>query len=173
MKLLYLNHLNTEKTKVELDGYENEYNKLKRVYDLKYNDVYSRISLIVKGEGAATESQNENGIPEFWSTAIKNSKYFPTNQKDSEILKHLINIKLIYIDETTASYKIEFEFAPNEFFTETVLTKSFFFDAKTEELSKIAGCQISWISADKNPGFKKVKKSTKGKKNKKRCQRRS
>jgi len=169
--------LNQEKSKTELEGYEKEYTFMKSGYDAKYIEVYNHMSAVVKGETqpdikstekelyAITDSTEttEVGVPLYWGTAIKNSKYYPTNEKDDEILKHLIDIRLTYLDKF--NYKIDFEFKPNEFFTDVILTKTFIFDEKTEEIEKSTGTNVHWASADKNPKIKiTTKKIKKGKK---------
>lgn len=55
-------------------------------------------------------------------------------------------------------FTIEFEFAPNEYFTDTLLTKSYFFNDETDEVQKTVGSQIHWTSEDKNPRIKKTTK---------------
>ena len=62
------------------------------------------------------------------------------------------------------NFTLEFEFSANEFFTQTVLTKTYFYDATSEEVEKTTGCQINWSSQEKNPRVEiKTKKVKKGK----------
>jgi len=110
---------------------------------------------------------NEEGIPDYWYKCLKNSKYFPDNEKDDKILLHLKDVRIKSSPESTNTldFILEFEFSANEFFTETILTKTYIYDAKTEEIEKTIGTEISWTSKDKNPRIKiSNKKTKKGKK---------
>jgi len=177
-KMFYLANLNKEKGDLESSGYEKEYNDMKKGYDAKYREIYEQVAVIVNGDknaelnetestkysiNSSTES-TEKGIADFWSLAIKNSKYFPKNTKDEEILKHLKEIKLIPLDGNEMNYKIDFDFSPNDFFTETLLSKTFLFNANTEEIEKSTGTQIHWTSQDKNPQIKVTTKKVKKRK---------
>lgn len=161
------------------ESYEKEFQTLKSGFDVKYRECYDQISAIVKGEvttpqisaeektkyGITEGNEGEAGIPDYWMTAIKNSNYLMINEKDEEILKFLKDCRMKQADPSKADFTVEFEFAPNDFFSETVLTKTYFFDEKTEELTKTQGCPISWKSQDKNPRIKvATKKVKKGKK---------
>jgi nucleosome assembly protein 1-like 1 len=96
---------------------------------------------------------------------LKNSNYLPVNEKDEKVLSHLKDIRYKLLGtENTCDFVIEFEFNPNEYFPQTLLTKSYFFN-KDEEIEKTQGCQIGWVSNDKNPRIKiSTKKVKKGKK---------
>lgn len=112
---------------------------------------------------SATDS--EKGIADFWLNVVKNSKYFICNEKDEEVLKHLIDVRLILDDPYPLNFKAEFEFSANQFFSESVLSKSYIYDEKTGEIEKMTGSQITWSSQEKNPRVKVVnKKIKKGKK---------
>ncbi|ERL94468.1 hypothetical protein D910_11745 [Dendroctonus ponderosae] len=70
------------------------------------------------------------------------------------------------------SFKLEFYFTPNEFFTDTVLTKEYFmkcvpeeddpFSFEGPEIFKCIGCTINW-NKGKNPTIKTIKKKQKHK----------
>src|ERR1700733_10261911 len=67
------------------------------------------------------------GVPEFWLTAMKNMIALADliTAKDEEVLRHLTDVRLSYLD--VPGFRLEFEFAENEFFTNKVLTKSYFY----------------------------------------------
>jgi len=69
------------------------------------------------------------GIPEFWLTALKNHSIIgeQITEKDEEALKHLTDIKLEYLDTKQAGFKLLFSFSPNEFFEDSVLTKTYYY----------------------------------------------
>lgn len=95
---------------------------------------------------------------------MKNSSYFPLNQKDEKILAHLKDIKLKVDDANNRNFTIEFVFAENEYFTPNVLSKTFFFNPENEDFEKTVGTTIIWSSQEKNPTIEvKTKKVKKGK----------
>lgn len=46
-------------------------------------------------------------------------------EKDEEALKHLVDIRMAYFDKP--GFRLDFEFSPNDFFTNTILTKTYFY----------------------------------------------
>jgi nucleosome assembly protein 1-like 1 len=164
---------------IEDTGFETEYSELKYKYDTQYFVLYNEISKIVRGESSpaitseeaerygldtAAEVTNE-GIPDYWRKVLKNSNYFTINEKDELILEFLRDVRLVPIEGKKLDFTMEFEFRPNEYFTNTLLTKSFFHDSKTDDVEKTVGSSITWASQDKNPRIAiKNKKVKKGKK---------
>jgi hypothetical protein len=149
---------------------------MKNHHDTIYREYYAAISKIVKGEelppltpeeitkyGINPGVDEEKCIPGYWKAALTNSKFFLINDKDEKILEHLIDIRIKPTD-SILNFMVEFEFSPNSFFSESVLTKMYYYDEKTEEIVKTTGCQIHWSSQDINPRVKKVTKSVKSKK---------
>ncbi|KAF9354470.1 hypothetical protein BGX26_007691 [Mortierella sp. AD094] len=67
------------------------------------------------------------GIPEFWLTALKSHPQFADiiTEKDEEALKHLVDIRLSYFDKP--GFRLDFEFSPNDFFTNTTLAKTYYY----------------------------------------------
>lgn len=81
-----------------------------------------------KEEEETTTSSDVKGVPEFWLTAMKNMIALANliTSKDEEVLRHLTDIRLSYLD--VPGFRLEFVFAAeNEFFTDKVLTKSYFY----------------------------------------------
>ncbi len=151
---------------------------MKSGYDAQYREIYAEISKLVKGETnpsptpeertkyeIGSEAPNsEQGIPDYWSTALINSAYFPVNPKDEKVLAHLKDVRMKIDEANKKNFTLEFEFSENEFFTPLLLTKSFFYNAETDEIEKTQGCQINWTSQEKNPRVEvKTKKIKKGK----------
>ncbi|KAJ1991025.1 histone chaperone [Dimargaris cristalligena] len=68
------------------------------------------------------------GVPEFWLTCMKNHGQIDEliSDRDQEALKHLTDITLEYLEDEHA-FRLVFTFAPNEFFTNTKLTKTYFY----------------------------------------------
>ncbi|EMC96964.1 hypothetical protein BAUCODRAFT_147155 [Baudoinia panamericana UAMH 10762] len=75
-----------------------------------------------KDEAAA----NAKGIPEFWLSAMKNSSLAETiTDRDEEALKHLVDIRMEYLDRP--GFRLIFEFAQNEFFSNKTLSKTYYY----------------------------------------------
>lgn len=94
------------------------------------------------------------GIPNFWLDVLKmDEEIGKTIQKEDEnALKHLIDIKVNIKDDL--SYELNFYFEPNEFFENSVLTKTYFVKCELDEefpfsfdgpeIHKTNGCEIRW-----------------------------
>ena len=131
------------------------------------------MSRLIKGETNANLTDEEMkkynitsdvtpaAIPNYWMTAFKNSGYFVLNEKDEEILKHLKDVRL-QLDNKT-NFTIFFDFEPNEFFSQTTLSKSYEYDQSSYELIKTKASTITGNGADKNPKVKKTTKKIKSK----------
>lgn len=80
-----------------------------------------------KGEKPAESNENVNGIPEFWLSAMKNqiSLAEMITDRDEQALKHLIDIRMEYLDKP--GFRLIFEFAENEFFTNKTITKTYYY----------------------------------------------
>ena len=132
----------------------------------------------VKAEAEEVESphgfdENTKGIPEFWLTIFKNVEVIGENiqEHDEPILAHLTDLK-IKNSLKPKGFTLEFHFSPNEFFTNSVLTKHY--DLKCEvdpedpfsfegaEISKCKGCEINWKKG-KNVTVRQVTKKQKHK----------
>lgn len=63
------------------------------------------------------------GIPDFWLTIFKNTEIMSdmVQPHDEPLLKQLTDIKIKYDEDL--SYTLEFVFGPNDYFTDSVLTK--------------------------------------------------
>lgn len=88
----------------------------------------------VEGEGASAQPEkqpdvpdNVAGIPEFWLSAMKNqiSLAEMITDRDEAALKHVTDIRMEYLDKP--GFRLIFEFASNEFFTNKTITKTYFY----------------------------------------------
>jgi nucleosome assembly protein 1-like 1 len=75
-------------------------------------------------------------------------------EKDEEALKHLIDIRLEYLDTKQAGFKLLFVFEENEFFEDTVLEKTYYYQEEVGYggdfvYDKAVGHEIKW-KADKD-----------------------
>ncbi|KAI1662991.1 nucleosome assembly protein [Daldinia decipiens] len=82
-----------------------------------------------KGEEKATSETAElvKGIPEFWLSAMKNqiSLAEMITDRDEAALRYLTDIRMEYLDKP--GFRLIFEFAENEFFTNKTITKTYFY----------------------------------------------
>ena len=115
------------------------------------------------------------GIPDFWLTVFQNANdtvlHGMVEQIDEPILKHLQDVT-VNLPDTNTGFSLNFHFAPNDFFSNPVLTKEYSLrndyqeDDPLEydgpEVIKAKGCAIDW-KPGKNPGVKIIQKKQKPK----------
>ena len=90
-------------------------------------DTETVVDTTTKEEEETPATDAPKGVPEFWLTAMKNMIALADliTSKDEEVLRHLTDVRLSYLD--VPGFRLEFEFAANDFFTDKVLTKSYFY----------------------------------------------
>ncbi|ODQ64960.1 NAP-domain-containing protein [Nadsonia fulvescens var. elongata DSM 6958] len=124
--------------------------------DFESDEEESRIEEIEDEEQEQGEEQELLvGIPEFWLTALRNFPNFSESitERDEQALRNLVDIRMSYLDKP--GFRLEFEFTPNMFFTNTVLTKTYYY---REEIayggdylySHAEGDVINWTSPELN-----------------------
>ena len=141
-----------EHSKLEAE-FQEEVLQLEKRFFAKFTPLYEKRSKIVNGEAEPTEEEVEageadedededeaakpaetsdasgadmKGIPEFWLSAMKNSSLAETiTDRDEEALKFLTDIRMEYLDRP--GFRLIFEFAENEYFTNKVMTKTYFY----------------------------------------------
>ncbi|KAK7954890.1 nucleosome assembly protein (NAP) domain-containing protein [Apiospora saccharicola] len=76
---------------------------------------------------SAEAAEKVSGIPEFWLSAMKNqiSLAEMITDRDEGALKHLIDIRMEYLDKP--GFRLIFEFDENKFFTNKTITKTYFY----------------------------------------------
>jgi nucleosome assembly protein 1-like 1 len=87
---------------------------------------------VTKSEADGTAKQEESsepvsGIPEFWLSAMKNQVSLAEmiTDRDEAALKHLTDVRMEYLDKP--GFRLIFEFCENEFFTNKIITKTYFY----------------------------------------------
>ena len=153
-KLVALYKNQTARDDILEKGYNEEFYALEFGYNQQYINLNNDIQNIIT-EGTA--------IPNYWSVAIDNSKFFPCNDKDKEILKHLTNISLKYDEVDKKSFTVLFHFSDNEFFEPNVLSKTYTFKKKDDAYTSCKSTEIKWKGDA--PNVKIVKKKIKKGKN--------
>ncbi|XP_064877483.1 nucleosome assembly protein 1-like 1 [Oncorhynchus nerka] len=102
------------------------------------------------------EKEDPKGVPEFWLTVFKNVDLLSdiVQEHDEPILKQLQDIKVKFFDPgQPKSFSLEFNFKPNEFFTNTLLTKTYTMRSEPDEndpfdgpeIMGCTGCTIDWM----------------------------
>ncbi|XP_018907889.1 nucleosome assembly protein 1-like 1 isoform X2 [Bemisia tabaci] len=132
-------------------------------------DIKDKVAIEDKKENL----ENVSGIPDFWLTIFKNTQMLSEmiQEADEPILKHLIDVKVIFLNEPMG-FVLEFHFSPNEYFSNSVLTKEYYmkcaidddepFSFEAPEIYKCSGCVIDWKKG-KNVTVRTVKKKQKQK----------
>ncbi|WVR07412.1 hypothetical protein IAU60_004453 [Kwoniella sp. DSM 27419] len=108
-------------------------------------------------EEAKVEEINEGddadvkGVPEFWLTALKNHVPISETITDSDeaALKLLTDIRLSYLEDGQPGFKLHFVFAQNEFFEDSELTKTYYYQEQVGYggdfvYDKAVGHEIKW-----------------------------
>uniref|UniRef100_A0A7M4FHR8 Nucleosome assembly protein 1 like 4 n=1 Tax=Crocodylus porosus TaxID=8502 RepID=A0A7M4FHR8_CROPO len=131
--------------------------------------------VIEEKAAATTEEANPKGIPDFWYTIFRNVDMLSelVQEYDEPILKHLQDIKVKFSEPgQPMSFSLEFHFGPNDYFTNSVLTKTYKMKSEPDktdpfsfegpEIVDCEGCSIDWKKG-KNVTVKTIKKKQKHK----------
>uniref|UniRef100_A0A383V5W6 Nucleosome assembly protein n=1 Tax=Tetradesmus obliquus TaxID=3088 RepID=A0A383V5W6_TETOB len=117
----------------------------------------------------ADSDEPDEGIPDFWLTAITNHDLLGeyVTERDAEVLSYLADVRVASLTgEEAGSFKLTFSFRDNPFFTNKVLEKTFYMENPDEIVpDKFVGCSIDW-AAGKDTTVSVVKKKVGDKKNK-------
>lgn len=150
-----LKGIQKEHSKLEAE-FQEEVLQLEKKYFAKFAPLYDQRSAIVNGKNEPTEEQVEageedeenddeeegaaikeekpaegaakvSGIPEFWLSAMKNQASLAEmiTDRDEDALKSLVDIRMEYLDKP--GFRLIFEFAENDFFTNKAITKTYFY----------------------------------------------
>ncbi|KAI9004243.1 hypothetical protein BC832DRAFT_79639 [Gaertneriomyces semiglobifer] len=174
-RLNALQNLQDKQALIEAE-FRKELLELEKKYHGKYQPLYEERTAIVKGDKEPSDEECERpaadeeeepkeaaeeekkdaapvkGVPEFWLTAMKNNMRLDDRitDKDADALKFLTDIKVHYLDNNPG-FKLEFYFDENPFFTDAVLTKSYFLEFSPEAsfgdnlmYDHAEGSQIHW-----------------------------
>ncbi|KAI1805523.1 nucleosome assembly protein [Daldinia bambusicola] len=151
-----LKGIQKDHSKLEAE-FQEEVLQLEKKYFAKFTPLYEKRAAIINGKEEPTEEQvkageeeNEKddaeaeaekaeekvtpetaelvkGIPEFWLSAMKNqiSLAEMITDRDEAALRYLTDIRMEYLDKP--GFRLIFEFAENEFFTNKTITKTYFY----------------------------------------------
>lgn len=148
-----------QKEHTKLEGeFQEEVLQLEKKYFAKYTPLYEKRAKIVNGateptedevkageadeeeeaearkaEGAERANADENmaGIPEFWLSAMKNQVSLAEliTDRDEPALKVLTDVRMEYLERP--GFRLIFEFAENDFFTNKTITKTYFYQEES------------------------------------------
>ncbi|EGW34578.1 uncharacterized protein SPAPADRAFT_60008 [Spathaspora passalidarum NRRL Y-27907] len=101
------------------------------------------------------DDEEQKGIPGFWLTALENLTTVSETitDRDSDVLQYLSDIRMEYLE--TPGFELIFEFQPNEFFSNQILTKTYHYQAELGYSGDFVydhadGCEINWKSKENN-----------------------
>lgn len=146
-----------EHSKLEVQ-FQEEVLQLEKKYFAKFSPLYEKRAKIVNGatepteeevkagesadgedeESAKAESPEDQeatadlaGIPEFWLSAMKNQVSLAEliTARDEAALKLLTDIRMEYLEKP--GFRLLFEFAENEFFTNKQITKTYYYQEES------------------------------------------
>ncbi|KAL9102943.1 MAG: hypothetical protein Q9163_001969 [Psora crenata] len=139
--------------------FQEEVLELEKKYFAKYTPLYEKRAKIVNGAAEPTEEEVQageqedqeqdegpdkievdeeiqsaeemRGIPEFWLSAMKNQVSLAEliTDQDEPVLKHLTDIRMEYLERP--GFRLIFEFKDNEFFTNKIITKTYFYQEES------------------------------------------
>ncbi|KAL8874536.1 MAG: hypothetical protein Q9174_000123 [Haloplaca sp. 1 TL-2023] len=138
--------------------FQEEVLELEKKYFAKFSPLYEKRAKIVNGiteptdeevkEGESNDAENEDsvkdetpdeggatadiaGVPEFWLSAMKNQVSLAEliTDKDGAALKLLTDIRMEYLEKP--GFRLIFEFAENEFFTNKTITKTYYYQEES------------------------------------------
>ncbi|RNF07980.1 nucleosome assembly protein-like protein [Trypanosoma rangeli] len=110
-----------------------------------------------KGRLETAAAAADGGIPDFWLTALCNAETIESmiTERDRHALSFLQDITTEYIeDDPQKGFRLNFHFAPNEYFSNTVLSKTYRLtfdeDSGEFEVDSMKATPVEWKSAEKN-----------------------
>ncbi|KAG8339767.1 putative Nucleosome assembly protein (NAP) [Trypanosoma vivax] len=105
----------------------------------------------------AAAGKPDGGIPNFWLTAMCNTEALDSmiTERDRHALSYLRDIKLEHVEgDPQKGVQIDFYFAPNEYFKNTVLSKTYRMvfdeDSGEMEIDSMKATPVEWLSPEKN-----------------------
>lgn len=185
-RIYALKKLQMDTIKLEAEFHASVYD-LEQKFQGKHDDVFKKRSEIVNGnhqpsdeeckmpgiemkfDQPAEGQEASTGIPQFWLAVLKNVNELRSTiqEYDEDVLKHLIDVRAFSKPSPDLSFQLEFHFEPNEYFQNSVLTKTYLmkccpddddpFSFEGPEIYKAIGCEIMW-NAGKNVSEKSVKR---------------
>mmetsp|Transcript_8895 Transcript_8895/g.14864 ORF Transcript_8895/g.14864 Transcript_8895/m.14864 type:complete len:314 (-) Transcript_8895:607-1548(-) len=160
-RLLKMKQLHEERAEI-LAAYHQERAELEARYRARYAPLYGKRGDLIAGRvdvppeefadaaGVADDEGNDvQGVPQFWLRSMLNHDNLAelVNSQDVSALEYLIDIQCHDKADLTG-FVLEFHFAPNPFFKNSVLSKSYdmasIVDNAEPVLENVSGTAIQW-----------------------------
>jgi nucleosome assembly protein 1-like 1 len=171
--------------------YENKRAELLVKFETVAAPLHQERKAIVDGTAAVTEEQVQEGFPEehrtaevdvaaaatttseadnlsgFWLKALQ--RHVIVNdmitERDAEIMKFVTDVTCTSLAPPLNGFIVRFDFAKNDSFSNTHLSKTFHLKEIFDELTveRVEGTKIEWASPDKNVTVEVIKKKQKAK----------
>ncbi|KAH8382369.1 hypothetical protein KR009_003210 [Drosophila setifemur] len=129
---------------------------MEKSYEERHNTIFEKRKKILdefRKQNHGDSSPNEN-VTYFWLKVLKASYTEFIGKKDEKILASLCDIRARLYNDPIVKFDIEFHFESNEYFTNKVLTKTYFLNCLPDpndplsydgaEIYKCEGCIIDW-----------------------------
>lgn len=159
-----LEHLQDKRHEIEV-LFRQELAVLEKKYETLYEPLYQERKKIINGEREVTEEEYKDreeshvseekdssdlvkGIPNFWLDTLRRSQLSSlVFEDDHDALSYLTNVKSDrQIDAESPKLIINFEFASNPYFSNSLLTKTVAFNAAGDAVNQVTGTKIEWKS---------------------------
>jgi len=126
----------------------------------------------INEDGSKKTDEDLKGMPSFWLTIFQTEEMLVEviGEDDEAVLESLWDVGLAFDDGDAMGFTLSFHFHPNDFFTNSVLTKHYSmkcepdkedpFSFEGPEIYKCEGCKVNWKEG-KNVTVKQVKKKVK------------
>ncbi|PVV00905.1 hypothetical protein BB560_004697 [Smittium megazygosporum] len=151
-RLAALQFLQSKHTELEAKFHQ-EILEIEKKYSLLYKPLYDQRHNIVSGKKEPSEdeikAENVKGIDSFWLTALYNHPQTREmiTERDSSALEALDDISISYLEDGPG-FQINFVFKENEYFTNSVLTKTYRYQQSESSgelvFGQSEGCKIDW-----------------------------
>nr|XP_016995508.2 nucleosome assembly protein 1-like 1 [Drosophila takahashii] len=132
---------------------------MEKDYEVKHNVIFDKRKKILDEFRKQNygDSEPNQSVPNFWLKVLKASYTEFISKKDEKILECLCDVRSKLHNNPVVKFDIEFHFDPNDYFTNTVLTKTYFLNCLPDpddplsydgaEIYKCEGCKIDWKQA--------------------------
>ncbi|XP_055384548.1 nucleosome assembly protein 1-like 2 [Condylostylus longicornis] len=122
------------KQQIQIINLDVQFNKrvleIEKEFETKYQEIFAKRCDIVNGNYEPTEQEcNYNDMNVTQS--LEN-----LNLNEGNLLQHLIDVRATTKTEPTLSFVLEFHFSPNDYFSNTILTKEYFLNSHNQEIYK-------------------------------------
>jgi len=150
--------------------FEKKVRELRKEYSERQKPLLEQRSKILRGEAGGDQRTGTPAVKGFWLEALGNHPAFEgaIEEWDAPVLEYLQDITQLCLDpdDSSKGFKLRFEFAPNPYFEEAVLSKEYHTKEKSPYtgetgLTEIVASDITW-KAGKDVTVEIVKKKVKG-----------